>query len=215
MTWIAAGPRITTKREGKMQSTSGKSILMAVLAAASSARWRRLVRSVSDSTRSACAIEVPKRSVWMSMVVSARRSSTPVRFPRLRSASSRGRPARISRFTIASSLAISVLMWRTSPETRTIAWFRPNPASTQVTIMSSASGSARRISFCRRFSLRSRTSMMSRPSPAPSRSSSSGPPPAVARRRSASPKAVTVSVFGIRRVRTSIHAATPSRAVKR
>ena len=41
---------------------------MVVLAAASSARWRRLVRIVSEWTRSASATEVPKRSVWISML---------------------------------------------------------------------------------------------------------------------------------------------------
>ena len=42
---IVAGPRMTTNSAGKMKSTSGNTSLMAVLAAASSARCRRLVRS--------------------------------------------------------------------------------------------------------------------------------------------------------------------------
>ena len=48
MNLIAAGPIVTTQIAGKMQKTSGKTILTPVLAAASSARWRRLVRSVSE-----------------------------------------------------------------------------------------------------------------------------------------------------------------------
>ena len=67
---ISAGPRITTNIAGKTKKTSGKISLIVVLAAASSARWRRLVRSVSAWTRSASAIEVPNRSVWISMVTS-------------------------------------------------------------------------------------------------------------------------------------------------
>ena len=47
MIWISAGPRITTNIAGKMQNTSGKTSLIVVLAAASSARCRRLVRMVS------------------------------------------------------------------------------------------------------------------------------------------------------------------------
>ena len=45
---IAAGPMVTTQIAGKMQSTSGNTILTPVFAAASSARCRRLVRSVSE-----------------------------------------------------------------------------------------------------------------------------------------------------------------------
>jgi hypothetical protein len=48
MNLIAAGPIVTTQIAGKMQNTSGKTILTPVLAAASSARCRRLVRRVSD-----------------------------------------------------------------------------------------------------------------------------------------------------------------------
>ena len=48
MNRIAAGPIVTTQIAGKMQRTSGKTILTPVFAAASSARWRRLVRSVSE-----------------------------------------------------------------------------------------------------------------------------------------------------------------------
>ena len=55
MNLITAGPMVTTQIAGKMQNTSGKTILTPVLAAASSARWRRLVRTVSECTRSDCA----------------------------------------------------------------------------------------------------------------------------------------------------------------
>ena len=48
MNRIAAGPMVTTQIAGKMQKTSGNTILTPVFAAASSARWRRLVRSVSE-----------------------------------------------------------------------------------------------------------------------------------------------------------------------
>src|SRR6185436_6389963 len=81
---MAAGPIVTIQIAGKMQITSGKTILTAVFAAASSARWRRFVRSVSEYTRSACATLVPNLSVWMSIVTSDPRSSTPVRSARLR-----------------------------------------------------------------------------------------------------------------------------------
>jgi hypothetical protein len=46
-TWTSAGPRITTSSAGMMKKTSGKTILMAVLAAASSAICLRLVRRAS------------------------------------------------------------------------------------------------------------------------------------------------------------------------
>src|SRR5690606_13248027 len=75
--WITVVPRTTTNSAGKMQSTSGKTSLTVVLAAASSARCRRFCRSVSAWTRSACATEVPKRSVWMSIVARERMSGTP------------------------------------------------------------------------------------------------------------------------------------------
>jgi len=50
MIWIIAGPRITTNIAGKMQNTSGKMSLMVVLAAASSARCRRLVRMAAKKS---------------------------------------------------------------------------------------------------------------------------------------------------------------------
>jgi hypothetical protein len=45
---MAAGPMVTTQIAGKMQMTSGNTILTPVFAAASSARCRRLVLSVSE-----------------------------------------------------------------------------------------------------------------------------------------------------------------------
>src|SRR5437899_11404172 len=48
-----AGPRITMKTPGKMKSTIGTIILIASLAASSSARCLRLVRSESENVRRA------------------------------------------------------------------------------------------------------------------------------------------------------------------
>ena len=45
---ITAGPRMTMNSEGKMHPTSGNSILIGALAAISSARCRRSMRSCSD-----------------------------------------------------------------------------------------------------------------------------------------------------------------------
>src|SRR5688572_11476569 len=104
---IAAGPMVMTQMAGKIQVTSGNTIFTPVFAAASSARWRRLVRSVSEYTRSDWATLVPNLSVWISMVTSDWRSSTPVRSARLRSASERGLPARSSRLISRSSSASS------------------------------------------------------------------------------------------------------------
>ena len=50
--------------DGKMQPTSGKSILIGALAAISSARWRRSMRSCSDWTWSTLAIGTPSCSAW-------------------------------------------------------------------------------------------------------------------------------------------------------
>ena len=51
--------------DGKMHPTSGKSILIGALAAISSARWRRSMRSCSDWTWSTLLIETPSCSAWM------------------------------------------------------------------------------------------------------------------------------------------------------
>src|SRR5205085_3833794 len=91
---MAAGPMVTTQIAGKMQKTSGNTILTPVLAAASSARWRRLVRSVSEWTRSDWATLVPNLSVWISIATSEMTSSTPVRSPRFLNASTRFIPPR-------------------------------------------------------------------------------------------------------------------------
>ena len=47
---MIAGPRMMMNSDGKMQPTSGNSILIGALAAISSARWRRSMRSCSDWT---------------------------------------------------------------------------------------------------------------------------------------------------------------------
>ena len=57
-----AGPMSTSISEGKMKKISGNSSLSAIFAAASSAFWRRRVRSMSACTRNDCAMLVPKRS---------------------------------------------------------------------------------------------------------------------------------------------------------
>ena len=51
--------------DGKMQPTSGNSILIGALAAISSARWRRSMRSCSDWTWSTLEIDTPSCSAWM------------------------------------------------------------------------------------------------------------------------------------------------------
>ena len=89
MNLIAAGPIVTTQIAGKMQKTSGNTILTPVFAAASSARCRRLVRSVSEWTRSDCATLVPNLSVCTSIVTSDVMSSSCVRLARLCNASLR------------------------------------------------------------------------------------------------------------------------------
>ena len=97
--WMAAGPMVTTQMDGKMHSTSGNTIFTPVFAAASSARCRRLVRSVSEKTLSEAATLVPNLSVCTSMATKAFRSSTPVRAARFRKASGRAVPASSSRLT--------------------------------------------------------------------------------------------------------------------
>ena len=62
---MMAGPRMTMNSDGKMQPTSGNSILIGALAACSSARWRRSMRSCSDWTWSTLQIETPSCSAWM------------------------------------------------------------------------------------------------------------------------------------------------------
>src|SRR5207249_1112460 len=94
MNLMAAGPMVTIQIAGKMQTTSGNTILTPVFAAASSARWRRLVRSVSEYTRSDWATLVPNLSVWISIATSEMTSSTPVRSPRFLNASTRFIPPR-------------------------------------------------------------------------------------------------------------------------
>ena len=69
---MAAGPTRTTKMPGKMNNTSGKISLTAVLAAFSSAIWRRRVRMESLCTRRAWAILEPNLSAWIRMEASER-----------------------------------------------------------------------------------------------------------------------------------------------
>ena len=88
---------------GNIRNTSGKTSLMVVFAAASSARCRRRVRRESEWTRRDCARLVPSFSVWISMATSDFTSSTPVRSDSARSASCRGFPATISRLTTSNS----------------------------------------------------------------------------------------------------------------
>ena len=76
---IMAGPRMTMNIEGKMQPTSGKSILMGALAAISSARWRRSMRSCSDWTSRTLAMATPSCSAWMMAPMKLVRAGTLVR----------------------------------------------------------------------------------------------------------------------------------------
>ena len=69
---MIAGPRVTKMIEGRTNNTRGITILMVVLAACSSARCRRSVRSESECTRSAWATLVPKRSVCIRVPTSDR-----------------------------------------------------------------------------------------------------------------------------------------------
>ncbi len=142
MNLMAAGPIVTTQIAGKMQKTSGNTIFTPVLAAASSARWRRLVRTC-PSARAATARRWCRtcRSGPASLT-SETMSSTPVRSARLCSASDRALPARSSRLIRRSSPQRSGCANASSALTRWIAWSRPRPASTLTTSRSSASGSA-------------------------------------------------------------------------
>ena len=148
--WIIAGPNSTTSSAGKMQKISGNSSFSAILAAASSARWRRAVRSACACTRSDCASAVPKRSACSTMVTKPSTSSTPVRTANARRARSRDAPARSSRFTNCSSSAKAGLVSSRSLATRTSAASVPSPASTHTVIRSSASGKASMTARCRR-----------------------------------------------------------------
>ncbi|MNR32119.1 hypothetical protein D3C85_1496790 [compost metagenome] len=113
---------------------------MPILAARSSASEWRLVRSMSECTRSDSATLVPKRSAWISIATSMLTSSTPVRADRLRSALSRGRPARSSSVSSSYSSAMAGRAVRISATTRRIAASRLRPASTQTMIRSRLSG---------------------------------------------------------------------------
>ena len=137
---------VTTRMEGKMNKARGTTILIVVLAAASSARCRRSVRKESECTRRACAMLVPKRSVCTRVVTSARISSTPVREIKLCSASTRGLPGphlQVHQVQFAAQFRMRVAEFF---PTRINAWSSESPASTQMTVRSSASGSPSSIS---------------------------------------------------------------------
>src|ERR1019366_6617432 len=59
---IKDGPSATTKSEGKMKKTRGKTSFTVVFAARSSAFWRLCVRMVSENTRKVLAMLVPNVS---------------------------------------------------------------------------------------------------------------------------------------------------------
>ena len=67
MIWMTPGPRMTMNNAGNSRNTSGKTSLMVVFAAASSAFCRRRVRRESEWTRRDCARLVPSFSVWISI----------------------------------------------------------------------------------------------------------------------------------------------------
>ena len=128
-----------------MQKISGNSSFSAIFAARSSARIRRRVRSMSDSTRSDSLMLVPNRSAWISIAQNDSMSSTPVRSARLRSAVSFVKPERISSSSRSSSLATTSLRNRSSSLTFISAASSPRPASTHTVSKSSASGKSSKI----------------------------------------------------------------------
>jgi hypothetical protein len=87
---------MTTKSDGKMQPTSGKSILIGAWAACSSARCRRSMRSCSDWTWSTFEIDTPSCSAWMIALMKLVSGWTSVRGTMSRSASRRALPTRTS-----------------------------------------------------------------------------------------------------------------------
>ena len=93
---MMAGPRMTMNSDGKMQPTSGNSILIGALAACSSARWRRSMRSCSDWTWRTLEIETPSCSAWMIAPMKLVSGATSVRGTMSRSASRRALPTRTS-----------------------------------------------------------------------------------------------------------------------
>src|SRR5207248_8870410 len=72
MTVMHAGAATTTITAGKMKNTSGGTNLIVVLAAISSAFWRRCVRKASEKFPSDLEIGVPNLSVWISMATNDR-----------------------------------------------------------------------------------------------------------------------------------------------
>src|SRR5262249_3021307 len=89
---IAAGPRITRNRPGKMQKIVGNNILTAAFWAISSAYCSRLLRRVSACVRSALTKLAPKRSDWMMTEARTRKSSRSARWAKCLRASPAYRP---------------------------------------------------------------------------------------------------------------------------
>src|SRR6266542_3793013 len=96
----AAGPRMTTKRVGRMNMISGTVMIAGRRAAFSSARIIRWWRNSADSTRSALASGVPYFSVWIMVVTTPRTASRSTRSARLPNAWRRS-------FRKPSSIAVS------------------------------------------------------------------------------------------------------------
>src|SRR5579864_576770 len=100
---IAAGPSRTMPIAGAIKSASGKSSLMVVFAAISSAFCRRWVRSASENAPSDFEIGVPKRSVWTNMPTNERTISRSTRSENDFQAVMRGTPARCSKLICNNS----------------------------------------------------------------------------------------------------------------
>ena len=134
---MSAGPRMTMKSDGKMQPTSGNSILIGAFAAISSARWRRSIRSCSDWTCSTLLIATPSCSAWMTAPMKFVSAGTSVRGMMSRSASRRALPTRTSaRARRNSSMRGPSIFSTTLPRAAS----KPRPARTEIVRRSRASG---------------------------------------------------------------------------
>ena len=143
---IIAGPRMTTKIEGKMQNTSGNSIFTGAFCAFSCALSRRLMRISSACERRRREMETPKVSAWSMARMKLRSSGTSLRSAMARSASARVDPIRISCSMRRNS---SDSAPGTAVHVRSRACSKPRPASTEITRRSRMSGSLREICFWR------------------------------------------------------------------
>ena len=132
--------------DGKMHPTSGNSILIGALAAISSARWRRSMRSCSLWTWSTLLIETPSCSAWMIAPMKLVRAVTSVRGTMSRSASRRGLPTRISARARRNSSVRGPWSFST---TLPSAPSKPRPARTEIVSRSRASGICIRMAFWR------------------------------------------------------------------